>query len=186
MKKQVYELCPHCKKEVALLWDTETDGFEAVCPYCGKKLMLCSECLQTVCEDGQHIDCNWCKPMQLCHRCKELSAPSDKEDGDIRTYAYDKFKVYWCLTHDVTLADLFAKYSEYWGEVESDEDGMPDFWSWLEETGFAGGLIWPCRNEFLENEYLDSSLMLQLIPDNSKFRLYLRDIIRQGITYKEV
>lgn len=106
--------------------------------------------------------------------------------GPIRDYAYEQYKLHWCLLHGITLMDLFAKYSEYWGEVESDEDGMPDFWSWLKETGFAGGQIWPCRNEFLANEYLNAELMLQILPSHSLYQQYLQDIIDQRRKAEEV
>ena len=40
----VVEFCPHCETEVSMEWDVETYGYKAYCPYCGKRLMLCSEC----------------------------------------------------------------------------------------------------------------------------------------------
>lgn len=47
MITEVYEICPHCDNEVGLMWDIESDGYQAFCPYCGKRLMLCSECPAT-------------------------------------------------------------------------------------------------------------------------------------------
>ena len=41
----ITEWCAHCKNEVAMEWDVEMYGYEAYCPYCGKRLMICSECL---------------------------------------------------------------------------------------------------------------------------------------------
>ena len=41
---QATEICPNCDKEVTLIWDVRIDGFKAYCPYCGERLMLCSEC----------------------------------------------------------------------------------------------------------------------------------------------
>ena len=49
--------------------------------------------------------------------------------------AYEAFKLHWMITHGYTIADLLDKYSRFWGEVESDEEGMIDFWNYLEETG---------------------------------------------------
>lgn len=44
----VTEMCPHCEREVEIHgWDTDSDGFKAYCPYCGKRLMLCDECLHS-------------------------------------------------------------------------------------------------------------------------------------------
>ena len=43
----VTEYCPHCENEIEMRWDTDTQGFKAFCPVCGKRLMLCDECLHT-------------------------------------------------------------------------------------------------------------------------------------------
>ena len=46
------EVCPHCMGENVIQWNTEEQGFVAYCQHCGKKMMLCDECLHTVLEDG--------------------------------------------------------------------------------------------------------------------------------------
>lgn len=43
-ENQVTERCPNCDNDVTLVWDVAVDGFKAFCPYCGERLMLCSEC----------------------------------------------------------------------------------------------------------------------------------------------
>ncbi len=48
----VTEMCPHCESEVEMRWNTDTMGFKAFCPVCGKKLMLCDEC--------RHVDFDQC------------------------------------------------------------------------------------------------------------------------------
>jgi len=40
----VSELCPHCSREATIEWNVEQDGYKAYCPYCSKRLMLCSMC----------------------------------------------------------------------------------------------------------------------------------------------
>lgn len=45
-----------------LIWDTEKDGYKAYCPYCGKRLMLCSACHDDgfVCNyDSETDGCRW-------------------------------------------------------------------------------------------------------------------------------
>lgn len=42
----VTEVCPHCESEVEMRWNTDTLGYKAFCPVCGKRLMLCDECHQ--------------------------------------------------------------------------------------------------------------------------------------------
>jgi len=43
----VTELCPHCEHEIEMRWDTDTLGFQAFCPACGGRIMLCDECRHT-------------------------------------------------------------------------------------------------------------------------------------------
>lgn len=45
MRREVVEVCPSCESDVVMLWNVETDGYRAFCPYCGNRLMLCDECL---------------------------------------------------------------------------------------------------------------------------------------------
>ena len=43
----VTEFCPHCESEIEMRWNTDTDGYQAFCPVCGNRLMLCDECHHT-------------------------------------------------------------------------------------------------------------------------------------------
>lgn len=66
---EVVELCPKCMGENILQWNTEEKGFVANCMHCGEKMMLCDECLHTVCQDGEPHDCDWCDDNGgVCHR----------------------------------------------------------------------------------------------------------------------
>lgn len=99
----------------------------------------------------------------------------DTKDKDfiiakLQSDAYDRFKLHWMIHHGYTIHDLLDKYSEYWGEVEADEEGMCDFWDFLEETGFSGEL-WPCFNEFLDTEWQEEALM-QSILSTEQYHLY--------------
>lgn len=90
---------------------------------------------------------------------------------EIQHIGYEAFKLNWLIQHGYTAADILAKYSDYWGEVESDEEGMNDFWNWLNDTGFNGE-IWPCFKEFLDHEFQDVSLMYRLFsPEQYTFYL---------------
>ncbi len=51
---KVIEVCPHCMNEIEMTWDTDQRGFKAFCPVCGKRLMLCDECMHL--EDGRGCD----------------------------------------------------------------------------------------------------------------------------------
>jgi hypothetical protein len=44
MDNYITEWCPHCEYEIDMRWDVKQMGYQAFCPVCGKRLMLCSEC----------------------------------------------------------------------------------------------------------------------------------------------
>lgn len=64
----VTECCPHCEHEIEMRWNTEELGFEARCPVCGGRLMLCDEC--------QHLDnpvtCDWNRHSDSCRMMNSL------------------------------------------------------------------------------------------------------------------
>ena len=64
MKEKIYELCPHCNAEVSVLWDMASQGYLTRCPSCGKRLLLCSECVN---RDG----CDYDQKSGLCRRVVE-------------------------------------------------------------------------------------------------------------------
>lgn len=51
MEPVVIECCNFCGRESVLQWDVKKDGYAIYCPFCGVRLMLCSECLE------QHGEC---------------------------------------------------------------------------------------------------------------------------------
>lgn len=96
---------------------------------------------------------------------------------EIRNIAYQMYQMWWCVNHGVTIADILAKYSEYWGEVEADSEDT-GFADYLEETGFAGGQIWACMDEFLDCEYLDADIMAAILDQHNNpdlYKKYLQD-----------
>lgn len=68
----VTEVCPHCDKENTIEWNVEEYGYEAWCPHCGKKMMLCSECLYA--KDNMYGRCDWNSESKKCFRCKPRKA----------------------------------------------------------------------------------------------------------------
>ena len=68
---EAVEICPHCDSEnIYPMWNTEVDGFVAVCKHCGEEILLCDECQHTILQDGEPHDCDWCKTEcgGKCHR----------------------------------------------------------------------------------------------------------------------
>ena len=183
--KEVTEVCPHCETEITMLWDTTERGFQAHCPVCSKRLMLCDECQHTVCEDGEPHNCDYSAECDTCHRRKNSPTvdltPADQ--SDIRSIAYLRYQMWWCLNHGITLPDIFAKYSEYWGEVEADDEdlGFEDF---IGETGFHGGQLWACKDEFLDCEYQDADFIRQIL-DPVLFQKYAVDRVTNLVQLRE-
>ena len=67
MKQLITETCPNCEKEITVNWDVKKDGYKAICPNCGKTLMLCSACLDS---DTHCFFCDWNKENG-CYRSRE-------------------------------------------------------------------------------------------------------------------
>lgn len=61
-KEPVYEICPHCNNEISMMWDVKSDGYQAFCPICGERLMLCSECPATM----DKMTCDYDKDTDKC------------------------------------------------------------------------------------------------------------------------
>lgn len=64
-KYEVTETCPYCDAEVTMQWNTAVDGYQAYCPYCGGRLMLCDACQHRL--NGEYIgDCDYCTKTDSC------------------------------------------------------------------------------------------------------------------------
>lgn len=75
----VTEMCPHCGSEIEMRWNTDTMGFKAFCPVCGKRLMLCDECRHSEtpgpCDYNSRTDsCQHNPPMPPALAPREVSA----------------------------------------------------------------------------------------------------------------
>lgn len=53
-EETIIEWCTHCGYTVELKWDIEADGMGIYCPFCGKEVILCTEC-----PDCKEKDCDW-------------------------------------------------------------------------------------------------------------------------------
>lgn len=69
----VTEVCPHCESEVEMRWNTDTLGYKAFCPVCGKRLMLCDECRHTEGMPG----CDYDSRLDFCRNNPPAPAPRE-------------------------------------------------------------------------------------------------------------
>ena len=67
----VTERCPHCENEIEMRWDTDKRGFEAKCPACGQRLMLCDECRH---DESCRQSCDYDSETDTCFRRRKISA----------------------------------------------------------------------------------------------------------------
>lgn len=73
----VTEVCPHCENEIEMRWSVEAQGYKAICPVCGGRLMLCDECLHA--EDG-----GCCNYDSETDSCKYNPANKDFHAGEVK------------------------------------------------------------------------------------------------------
>lgn len=69
----VTEVCPNCDSEVEMRWNTDTMGYKAFCPICGKRLMLCDECRHTEGMPG----CDHDSKLDFCQNSPPAPAPQE-------------------------------------------------------------------------------------------------------------
>lgn len=72
---EVTEVCPHCGAENTFVWDVDVCGYEAFCPHCSNRMLLCDECYHA--DDNEGHKCDW--HDDICFRCE------DKEDSECST-----------------------------------------------------------------------------------------------------
>lgn len=115
----VTETCPHCENEIVMRWDTDKQGFKAFCPVCGKRLMLCDECMHKTgecindCDYNSITDtCKFNKPQEVGSREKKIWARigmsltvSDEEYNILKELA-EEWKTYADDNLDVSYSDL--------------------------------------------------------------------------------
>ena len=80
---------------------------------------------------------------------------------------YERFKLQWMIDHGFTLADIYSIMNEYLEEVEPEDREDISFESYLEEVGLREGSLWPCFDEFLDNECCDPEVIIPLLDENS-------------------
>lgn len=71
--------------------------------------------------------------------------------------AHEVFKLQWMIDHGFTLTDLIECMEIMLHEDMADSDERSSlqslFADWKFGVGFVDGSVWPCFEEFLENEY---------------------------------
>lgn len=104
------------------------------------------------------------EPPNATDGAKSAGAASDagksKPFGTKRA-RYELFKMLWLMSHGYTLKDLVCAVLRYRAEcaeeMKDDPDGLDVldqniFADWECEIGFDGAQIWPCFEEFLEDD----------------------------------
>ena len=76
--------------------------------------------------------------------------------NDHARQAYERYKLQWMLDHGYGLEDLIRNLESMIDEDQNESGvrtSLPSlFKDWEFDIGFDGA-IWPCFDEFLENEY---------------------------------
>lgn len=84
-----------------------------------------------------------------------------KEERDRKRYG--TFQLKWMVEHGYSLSDFVSKINDCYEELKDGEerfkgclyDRSADIWDafdLFEDTGFKGGMIYPCFDEWLDNE----------------------------------
>lgn len=90
--------------------------------------------------------------------------------NEFENLAYELYKKDWTERSHIDRDETWAKFLEYQKEkLYGMEDGM-SFDEWLYENDGYNGVLFACKEEFLESEYLDKEYMKGLL--GNEFDLY--------------
>lgn len=85
--------------------------------------------------------------------------------------AYEKYRLYWMLTHGYTIVDLINSLEAY--REEDPEETIPALLeTWEQDSGFDGSL-WSCYEEFLECEFQNKEYMRKLLSKD-EYKAYMK------------
>lgn len=67
---------------------------------------------------------------------------------------YEKYQLEWMIQHGYSLKDLFSRLDEIVQESYPSTDRPLPSWAYedFEEVGFLGSEIWPCEDEWEDND----------------------------------
>lgn len=82
--------------------------------------------------------------------------------------AYENFKLLWCMQHGHTLKDIFCSVCDWNTDNISDTDcssvkTKEKWFNTWESESIANSEIYPCFDDFLENEFKDKSIRTLLL-----------------------
>lgn len=95
---------------------------------------------------------------------------------DFKEKCYEAYQLDWMLSHGLSLNDLYRRAADIL--LEELQDHLPPFHTdevsvkalaecirerFLFEDGFGSGSLFVCKEEFLDNEFLDEDYMLRLL-----------------------
>lgn len=87
-----------------------------------------------------------------------------KEEGDRKRY--EAFQLKWMAEHGYSLSDFLSKINDCYEELKAQEPvfkgclygesvNIWDAFDLFKDTGFESGMIYPCFDEWLDNEYIE-------------------------------
>ena len=105
-------------------------------------------------------------PFHFMLTTDSLKIETEDISDDHTKKAYEKFKLQWMIDHGFTLTDLMECM-----EVMLHEDALDGLHTKLSElfsrwefgVGFASGSVWPCYDEYLQNDALEEGPKFMLI-----------------------
>lgn len=111
-----------------------------------------------------------------------MRVPNDK--NGLQDEAYRLYQLDWMAAHGESPESLFQSVMSHHVDCIDPDDpdtaSIPDldaarslYNGWKQDTGFLGGSLWACKDEFLETEYQDAQYMRRLLPEDV-FKVYCR------------
>lgn len=157
--------CYRCDFEASYGWETViADTFKEIAPFL---------------EEGSDIFVN---PDTDFYRFEVRNGKAEEapytDRSEFENLAYELYKKDWTESH-IDRDEAWAKFLEYQKEkLYGMEDGM-SFDEWLYENDGYDGVLFACKEEFLESEYLDKEYMKGLLGNEpylyQEYEMHMND-----------
>lgn len=90
----------------------------------------------------------------FCGNAQMVKALLNKQGEIIKQY--HDFQLKWMAVHGYSLIDFVSKINDCYEELQDDKTiDIWDAFDLFEDTGFKGGMIYPCFDEWLDNECIE-------------------------------
>jgi hypothetical protein len=101
---------------------------------------------------------------------------SKMPDELVKQKVFEHYKMFWMLDHGITIKDICQQAHIWANDCDADEESFEEY---LEDHGFSGGSLWPCYDEFLDNEFWERGTIESVLAANPELLKAYEEIFEE-------